>query len=122
MLKFLADVNMEKTIVDDLRERGYDTRWMLEDAPFLEDQAILKLANDEGRVLLTNDKDFGEIVFRQKSIATGVILFRLRGQNAFDKRALLRKLLETYSHLILNRFIVVSNDKFRILHLTEANP
>jgi predicted nuclease of predicted toxin-antitoxin system len=47
----------------------------------LADEAILEIANQENRILLTNDKDFGEIVFRQKLITSGVILFRIKGQD-----------------------------------------
>ena len=81
-MRFLADVNIEKTIVGELRELGYDTIWVAEDTPHLDDLGIFRIAKRENRILLTNDKDFGDIVFRQKLIPSGIILFRFKGQSA----------------------------------------
>ena len=61
-------MNIEKSVVDELRKSGYDTRWIAEDNPYLDDMSIFKIAQEEDCILLTNDKDFGEIVFRRKLV------------------------------------------------------
>ncbi len=62
----------------------------------MKDVDLLKLAVKEKRILLTNDKDFGELAFLQKSVKTGVVLLRVRGQNVREKVKLLKKLLSRY--------------------------
>jgi len=75
-VKFLADVNVEKAIVDLIREMGYNIIWIAESNPTMRDNEVLDLANKEKRILITNDKDFGELVFWQKRVMRGLILFK----------------------------------------------
>jgi len=63
---FLADVNVESEIIYSLRNSALDVKWILEYNPFLADEEILKISYNEKRILLTNDKDFGELVFKEK--------------------------------------------------------
>jgi predicted nuclease of predicted toxin-antitoxin system len=79
MAKFLADDNVPSQVVDAIRANGHDLAWISEVSPAANDQAVLSRALDENRVLLTFDKDFGELAFRngQKS-SCGVILLRPR--------------------------------------------
>ncbi len=114
-MKFLADVNIEKAIVDELRRLGYDTVWMAEEDPSLDDLSIFRITQKENRVLLTNDKDFGEIVFRQKLIPSGIILFRLKGQDVKEKIKLLRKVLVSNEGKIMRHFVVIAKEKFRFI-------
>lgn len=79
-IKFLADVNVEKAVVEYLLEKKYDTKWIPEYNCEMLDDELLHWANIENRVILTNDKDFGELIFLQKKISTGIILFRVREQ------------------------------------------
>jgi hypothetical protein len=64
---------------------------------------------------LTNDKDFGEIVFRQKLVPAGIVLFRIKGQDVREKVKLLKKLLAAHSDKIVNHFVVVAKEKFRFI-------
>lgn len=114
-MKFLADVNIEKPIVDELRKMGYDIEWVAEVNRYMDDMSIFKMAQKENRVLLTNDKDFGEIVFRQKLITTGIVLFRIKGQDVKGKEKLLKRLLSAHSDKIARHFVVVAMDKFRFI-------
>ncbi len=116
-MKFLADVNIEKSIVDELRILGYDIKWIAEDNPYLDDLSIFIIAQHENRILLTNDKDFGEIVFRQKLIPSGIILFRIKGQDTKEKVKLLKKLLTSHGNKIVKHFTVITKHKFRFIHV-----
>lgn len=112
-LKFLADVNIEKLIVDELKKLGYDITWIAEENPSLDDISIFKIAQKENRILLTNDKDFGDIVFRQKLVSSGIVLFRIKGQDTREKIKLLTKVLVSHKDRISKHFVVITKEKFR---------
>ena len=77
-MRFLADENFPGVAVRALRDAGFDVAWVRTDSPGSSDEAVLARSKSEGRVLLTFDKDFGELAFRRGIEATsGVILFRL---------------------------------------------
>ena len=79
MAKFLANENVPGEVVEAARQAGHDLTWIAESSPGAGDDAVLAAALAEGRVLLTFDKDFGEMAFRQGKTATcGVILLRPR--------------------------------------------
>ena len=81
-MRLLADENFNSLEVRMLRSRGHDLVWIEEETPGIDDQTVLSRATAEGRILLTYDKDFGDLVFRDKLKAPfGVILFRIRRDN-----------------------------------------
>jgi len=118
-IKFIADVNVEKAIVDYLLESGYDIKWVPDYNCEILDEDLLKLANVEKRILITNDRDFGELTFLQKKLFTGIILIRVKGQRAEDKVKVIKKLLQNYSNKLLNHFIVVTKEKIRFISLED---
>jgi hypothetical protein len=65
-MRILADENFPGDAVTALRERGHDVAWIRMDAPGSSDPAVVRRARDEGRLLVTFDKDFGELAFRQR--------------------------------------------------------
>lgn len=79
MAKFLANENVPSAAVEAARQAGVDIAWVREISPGISDDAVMALSQTEGRVLLTFDKDFGEMAFDQGKTATaGVILLRPR--------------------------------------------
>lgn len=77
-MRLLANENFPLDAVTALRENGHDVAWIREDARGTSDEQILRRAQQEERILITFDKDFGELAFRSKLPATsGVILFRV---------------------------------------------
>lgn len=77
-MKFLADENFPALVVRYLREAGLDVRWVRTDFQGIDDEMVLQKANEEQRIILTFDKDFGEIAFRDKlNTQNGIVLFRL---------------------------------------------
>lgn len=115
IIKFIADVNVEKAVVDFLRDEGYDVKWMADFGVATPDQKLLDLANREQRILVTNDKDFGELTFLQKKLSVGSILIRVKGQKTNDKVKLMKKIVKDHSDRVLNHFIVVTRTKFRFV-------
>ena len=77
-MRLCANENLSEDAVLRLRQDGHDVLWIREAAPGSSDQAVLAWAQTESRVLLTFDKDFGDLVYRRGATAsTGVILLRI---------------------------------------------
>jgi len=76
---FLANENVPAEAVEAARHAGFDVAWIHERAPGADDEAVLALALSESRVLVTFDKDFGQLAFHKgKSATSGIILCRPR--------------------------------------------
>jgi predicted nuclease of predicted toxin-antitoxin system len=79
-MRVLADENVPGPLVRTLRSRGHDVIWMRERAPGATDSSVLEVARSEARLLVTFDKDFGELAFRVGLPAScGIVLVRLTG-------------------------------------------
>src|SRR5689334_13543289 len=78
-MNIVADEGVDRPIVERLRLDGHTVIYIAEFAPSVSDEEVLRLANDQTAVLLTIDKDFGELVFRLRRVANGVVLVRLEG-------------------------------------------
>jgi len=77
-MRFLADENFPGDAVTALRAAGQDVLWIRTDAPGITDQDVLSRSLRDARVLLTFDKDFGELAWRSGLPAScGIVLFRL---------------------------------------------
>lgn len=81
---FLADENVSQEAIQAIRQLGLDVVWIKEISPGVDDDRVLEMARADNRVLITFDKDFGEMAFRRgKALVPGVLLLRprLRGQD-----------------------------------------
>ena len=77
-MRFLADENFPYDAVSALRDVGHDIVWIRESTPGIDDEEVLARAEAEERIVLTFDKDFGELAFYKKLPAScGIILFRI---------------------------------------------
>ena len=72
-MKLFADESVDKSIVDRLREDGHTVSYIAELTPSIDDDAVLRQANQSGSLLITADKDFGELVFRMRRVHAGVV-------------------------------------------------
>lgn len=113
-MKILADEGVDKPIVEALRVTGFDVDYILETFQGANDEFILKMSYEQGRVLLTQDKDFGELVFRLGQIHYGVILIRLQGAPPNEKAEIVTKLLLQYHHEVVDSFTVIQPNAIRI--------
>jgi predicted nuclease of predicted toxin-antitoxin system len=77
-MRLLANENFPLDAVTSLRAEGHDVAWIREDARGSQDEQVLARAQQENRILITFDKDFGELAFRSKlPSSSGVVLFRI---------------------------------------------
>jgi predicted nuclease of predicted toxin-antitoxin system len=75
-MRFLADESCDFAVVQALRSEGYNVVAIAEIAPGSDDEAVMELAAREGRLLLTEDKDFGQLVYARQQATGGVLLLR----------------------------------------------
>ncbi len=78
-MNLLADEGVDRQIVTRQRQDGHDVLYAAELEPGIDDNTVFEKANRIDAVLITADKDFGEMVFRQGSVRAGVVLLRLAG-------------------------------------------
>lgn len=113
-MRLLADENFPHDAVAALRTRGHDVLWIRSDAPGSTDDVILARARAEQRVLVTFDKDFGELAFRARLPATcGIILFRIAARSPSYVVHLTVSALESRADWV-GHFAVVEEHRIRL--------
>jgi predicted nuclease of predicted toxin-antitoxin system len=112
-MRFLADENFPKHGVETLRELGHEVSWVRIDAPGSSDPAVLRRATADERVLITLDKDFGNLAVRHGLPASsGVVLIRVGGSAPPAVSEAVRRLLGS-GHGLAGKFTVVQGNRIR---------
>lgn len=112
-IKFLVDEDVEHGIIEFLREERFDTVAVTETFPSVPDTYVLAEANRQGRTLLTNDKDFGELVFKEGKASYGVVLIRMPFFEVEEKIVRLKQTLESKSNKLSKLFTVITAKRTR---------
>lgn len=107
-MRFLVDECTGPAVARWLREQSHDVFSAFEEARGATDDEVFHRAVAEERILITNDKDFGEKVYRSKQPHHGVIFLRLRDERTASKIAVLEKLLVSYAEQLSGAFVVVT--------------
>lgn len=113
-MNLLADENIDAAIVARLRNELHDVLWVGESEPGVDDEAILALARKEERLIITADKDFGELIYRKKLAASGVVLIRLSGLPPAAKASVVSLAFANHGEEMRCAFTVVSPGAARI--------
>ena len=116
-MNLLADESVDRQIVDRLRQDGHAVRYVAEMDPGISDDTVLDLAYREADVLLTADKDFGELVFRQGRLTSGILLVRLAGLSPARKADVVSSSVSQHSAELPGAFAVLSARSLRIRRL-----
>jgi predicted nuclease of predicted toxin-antitoxin system len=121
MLRLLANENIHAAAVVELRKRGHDVVWIGEGARGASDESVLAQALAERRILLSFDKDFGELVYRRGSEAScGVVRFRIPMHSADAVAARISDVLASRSDWA-GMLPVVGEDRIRMSVLPKTN-
>ncbi len=107
-MKFLIDENLGIKVPQYLRSLGFDIISISELSPGIADQKVLNLANTENRILITQDKDFGELVFKEGLLHSGVILLRLKNDSIDNKKKVIEQALKARKDYS-NKFTVIKD-------------
>ncbi len=113
-MKFVADEGVDGSLVILLRDAGFDVSYFAEFDQGTDDEVILEVANKEGRILITRDKDFGELVWRLKMVHAGIILVRAEGLSSMARAKLVLNFIYANTNLLADHFIVVQPGTSRI--------
>ncbi len=113
-MKCVADENVDASIVQALRSEGHEVWYVAEEAQAISDEEVLMKSAEGTALLLTDDKDFGDLVFRQGKAASGVLLLRLAGVPANSKAKLVAQTLRVYARELEGAFSVLTPTALRI--------
>jgi len=113
-MRFIVDECTGPSVAQWLREQKHEVFSIYDDSRGLDDESILQKAAAEDYILITNDKDFGELIFRDKKTHKGVVLLRLDDERAANKIRVLKILIERYADQLNNNFVVVTENAVRI--------
>lgn len=113
-MNLLADESVDKPIVDRLRQDNHSVLYIADLNPSIDDNAVLHQANQNSALLITADKDFGELIFRMGQIHAGVVLLRLAGLSAETKARTVSTVFADRGHELFSAFSVISPGKVRI--------
>ena len=119
-MRFLADENLHADLVRWLRSQGHDVSYAAETAAGEPDESVLRRARAEDRVLVTDDKDFGELVVRKGIANAGVLLLRQRNPSVPDRIARLAAIWESVAQKMSRSFVVVSDRRVRVRPLASG--
>jgi len=112
-MRFLVDECTGPAVARWLRAQKHEVFSVYEEARGMDDDEVIAKAFAEDWILITNDKDFGEKIYRERRPHKGVVLLRLEDERAANKIAALRRLLEAYAGQLANQFVVVTERQVR---------
>ncbi len=113
-IKFIVDMGVSKKVEDWLSTNDYDIKAIRDIDPRMKDRDILKLAVTEKRMVISMDKDFGELVFNSGLDHSGVLLLRLEDAKSDEKVKTIQEILLKYEDKLRNNFCVYQQGRLRI--------
>lgn len=118
-MKFILDENIGKEIAKFLKDLGHTTFRIKETNPGIPDVQVLDLAVSNEAILITSDKDFGELVFKYGQIHKGITLLRLEDETSGNKILALKKVISRYKKI--SDFIVVTEKAGKFIVRKRTN-
>ncbi len=115
-MKIIVDESTGPGVAKWLKSNGWEVYSVFNESPGWSDRVILAKAHFENWVIITNDKDFGDMVFRDKLPHRGIILLRLNDETTVNKIAILSQIFEQFDRThILDKFLVATERGFRLI-------
>ena len=113
-MRLIANENVPLSSVQLLREAGHDVLAVIEGMPGASDQEVLRKAAEEGRVLLTFDRDYGRLIYRERSLCPlGVVYFRFIPATPEEPAERFQSLIAVQGLRLTGRFTVVERGRAR---------
>ena len=113
-LRFLVDESTGYLIAKHLIDAGYDAEAVVDILPQASDKDILAYAVHEDRIVVTNDKDFGDLVFLAHLEHRGIILLRTEDYRSTSRWQILEKTIHLYGARLRRAFTVITDEGVRI--------
>jgi len=121
-VRWLVDECVAAPLVARLRKSGEDVLYTAEMAAGVSDQATMALAQVEERLLLTEDKDFGELVFRWRRPVPGLVLVRIEPHLPQLRSERMLAAIARYGDNLIGRYTVIEEARFRSRPLRSGAP
>jgi predicted nuclease of predicted toxin-antitoxin system len=112
-MRFLVDECTGPAVAAWLRDNNHEVFSVFEDARGMDDDGIIQKASDENWILITNDKDFGDKVYRDGRLHKGIILLRLEDERSVSKIQVLSRLFQSYLNRLPDSFVVATERQVR---------
>ena len=117
-MRFLADENVSRILIDNLRSRGLEVIAVAESRPGASDKDIIEAAHTQQCIVITEDRDFGELVIRQRLAVAGLILLELdRLSNAVEAQTV-ADFISTHVDRLVGNLVVLEPGRIRIRPLS----
>lgn len=113
-MRFLADESCDFAVVRALRFAGHDVIAVAEVSPRAADAAVIALTVREGRILLTEDKDFGQLVYADQKASGGVIFIRFPTRARRKLPQVVVELVKRQGDRLFGAFVVVQPGRTRV--------
>jgi predicted nuclease of predicted toxin-antitoxin system len=113
-VNILVDVSAGQGVADAIRALGHDTHFVRDRDPTMPDADILAWAVAEQRLVVTMDKDFGELVYRSGLPHAGVLLLRLEAVRTAEKVRIVTEILANHGWALPGHFAVYQDGRLRI--------
>ena len=119
-MRWLSDECVDAGLISRLRGAGHDVVYIAEVASGATDVEVIRRAHNEGRLLLTEDKDFGELVFRRRAAVPGLVLLRIFSERRLVKWMRLEAAVEQFGDRLFGRYVVIEEGRFRSRPLLKS--
>lgn len=121
-MRWLADECVAPEIVRALRSDGHDVISILEAFDGAPDTFVMTMAGREDRLLLTEDSDFGELIFKRRfrHLAAGVVFIRMPTGHRSERLARLRRTIQEYGDRLIGNYLVVGENRTRVRALPST--
>ena len=116
-MRFLVDECTGPSVARWLQGQGHEVFSVYEQARGMKDEEIIRKAVAENWIVVTNDKGFGEKVYRERHPHKGVVLLRLDDERASNKIETMRQLLDGYSDRLADQFVTVTETQVRLARM-----
>jgi predicted nuclease of predicted toxin-antitoxin system len=113
-MRFLADENVSRLVVERLRADGHEVVSIVQIEPGAPDKTVLRTADVEGRILITEDRDFGELVVRQHMAVRCVLLLELDRLTNRAEADRVSHVVSTYAEKLMDNLAVIEPSRLRL--------
>ena len=113
-MKFVADESVDYGIISQLRDNHFEVYSIMDETPGINDSKVLEIANILKCVLITEDKDFGELSFRLNFNHHGILLIRLTDLPRTERISFVIENIKKHSGNLVDNFSVINNNGLKI--------